>query len=129
MSYLQNQASQAFLDTRAVTGSMAILVNDDNKIVTSTNMKVGAYTIAAQPVSPAKISVFVTAADTADTMGTIVIVGTDEFGNAQTETVTPIAGATACTTGTFSTITSVTGAGWVIDGAECSNDTIIVGTY
>jgi hypothetical protein len=96
----------------------------DNRIVASTNMIVGAYTIAAQPLTPCKITVLATAAGAGDTMGTIVIKGV--VNNVPTtETITPIAGTTVTTVNTFSHIYSVTGAGWVIGEG---NDTIKVGT-
>ena len=103
------------------------VVADVDRIVTSANMKVGAYTVAAQPDIPRNVTVTVTAGDTADTMGTVVVVGTDINGNALTETITPVAGSTVAGTKAFKTVTSVTGAGWVIDGSEGTNDTITVG--
>jgi hypothetical protein len=96
-----------------------------NRIVTSTNMKVGAYTVANQPYIPSKITVKSTAAGTADTMGTITIEGIDENDIPKTETLTPISGSTVTSETIFKTVFSVTGAGWVIDGG---NDTIMVGT-
>lgn len=126
-SVLQENASKGIINSVGATGSIAILPADDDLIVTSTNMKVGAYTVAAQPKSACRISILATAGDTADTMGTVTIVGTDTVGDALTETVTPIAGTTVYTVGHFSTITSVTGAGWVIDAVEGTNDTIKVG--
>lgn len=100
------------------------VVDDVDRIVTSANMKVGAYTIAAQPDVPRNITVTQTAVDAEDTNGTVVIVGTDIAGNVITETLTPNAGATVAGAKAFKTITSVTGAGWVIGGG---NDTITVG--
>ena len=100
---------------------------DVDKIVTTADMKVGTYTIAAQPTAPCLLSVTVTAVGTADTMGTIAFVGTDISGAAQTETVTPVAGSTVYTTKEFATVTSATGAGWVIDGVEGTKDTITIG--
>jgi hypothetical protein len=99
---------------------------DDNLIVTSANMKVGTYTIDAQPSAPSLIGVKVTASGTADTMGTITYVGTDIDDRALTETVTPIAGSTVWTTNYFKTISTITGAGWVID-VGAGNDTLIIG--
>lgn len=96
----------------------------DNRIVASANMKVGAYTVAAQPLTPSKITVLATAAGATDTLGTIAIFGLVD-GEATIETVTPVAGTTVTTTNTFSHIYSVTGAGWVISEG---NDTIKVGT-
>jgi len=87
-------------------------------------MKVGAYTIAAQPDVPRNITVTQTAVDAEDTNGTIVIVGTDIAGNVITETLTPNAGVTVAGAKAFKTVTSVTGVGWVIGGG---NDTITVG--
>jgi len=100
------------------------VVDDVDRIVTSTDMKVGAYAIAAQPDVPRNITVTQTAVDAEDTNGTIVIVGTDIAGNAITETLTPNAGETVAGAKAFKTVTSVTGVGWVIGGG---NDTITVG--
>jgi hypothetical protein len=97
--------------------------NQTGYVVASTNMKVGAYTIAAQPASESRLSVLVTTQGTADTMGTVVIVGTVD-GTATTETVTPIANSRVWTTNVFSAVTSVTGVGWVI---ASTNDKIQVG--
>lgn len=101
-----------------------------NRIVASANMKVGAYTIAnASPVwaGGALITATATAGDTADTMGTLAVVGKDLFGLPLTETLTPVAGSTVTGTKIFRSVTSVTGAGWVIDAVEATNDTIVVG--
>lgn len=98
-----------------------------NRIVTSTNMKVGAYTVAAQPYVPSKITVKSTASGTADTMGTVVIHGIDKDDIPRTETIAPVSNSTVTTENIFKTILSVTGAGWVIDSGN-GNDTIMVGT-
>jgi hypothetical protein len=101
-----------------------------NRIVASANMKVGAYTIAnASPVwaGGAFITCAATAVNTADTMGTLVVVGKGLHGEALTETLTPVAGSTVTGTKAFRSVTSVTGAGWAIDGVEAGNDTIVVG--
>lgn len=103
------------------------VVADVDRIVTSVDMKVGAYTIAAQPDVPRNITVTQTAGATEDTNGTIVIVGTDINGTAITETLTPNAGATVAGAKAFKTVTSVTGVGWVIDGVESTKDTVTVG--
>ncbi len=102
------------------------LAADDDLIVTAVDMKVGAYTIAAQPYLGSRLSFTVTAGDTADTMGTIVVVGS-LGGVAISETVTPIAGDVVWTTNYFDALTSITGVGWVIDGEEGTKDTIKVG--
>lgn len=101
-----------------------------NRFVTSTNMKVGAYTVAntTMPTGGARqVTVAVTAGATADTMGTITVVGTGIGGGALSETITPVAGSTVTGSKWFVTVTAVTGAGWVIDAVEGTNDTIIVG--
>ena len=105
----------------------APLLADVDKIVTSTDMKVGAYTVAAQPDIARNITVTVTAVDTADTMGTITVVGTNINGKVISEVITPVADSTVAGVKAFKTVTSVTGAGWVIDAVEASNDTITVG--
>lgn len=96
---------------------------DTDAIVTTATMKVGTYTIAAQPGYPARISVTHTTAGSADTLGTITIAGT-VGGEATTEAITPIAGSTVYGSKYFTAITSVTGSGWVTDGTA---DSITVG--
>lgn len=92
-------------------------VEDTDWIVASADMKVGAYTLAhTAPDVPRNITVKVTATDAADTMGTVVVVGTNMNGEALTETITPSAGSTVAGTKAFKTVTSVTGAGWVTGG-------------
>lgn len=113
-----------FTNTAATTAAVT------NRIVTTTDMKVGAYTIAnASPVwsGGALITVTVTAGDTADTMGTLVIVGTDLTGATISETLTPEAGSTVTGTKVFRSVTSATGVGWEVDGAEGNPDAIVVG--
>lgn len=101
---------------------------DTDYFVESTNMKVGAYTLAHTAPLPAetprKVTVTQTAVGAEDTNGTIDIVGTDAAGAALTETITPNAGVTVAGVKYFRTITSITGVGWVINEG---NDTIIVG--
>lgn len=94
------------------------------RAVTSANMKVGTYTIANQPDVPRNLTVTHTAVSTADTLGTIAIVGTDYAGNALTETLTPSNGTVVAGTKAFRSVTSITGAGWVI---AAGNDTVTVG--
>ena len=116
-----------FASMKAFIGLSTLLAAADvDKIVTSANMKVGAYTVAAQPSAPSIITVTATAVGTADTAGTIIVVGTDIYDRAQTETIIPVAGSTVTGTKYFKSVTSVTGAGWVID-AGSGNDTITVG--
>ena len=116
-----------FAPMKAFLGLSTLLTAADvDKIVESTNMKVGAYTVAASPSVPSLITVTVTASGTADTMGTITVVGTDIYDRVLTEVITPVAGSTVTGTRYFKSVTSVTGAGWVID-AGAGNDTIVVG--
>jgi hypothetical protein len=98
-----------------------------NRIVTSTNMVVGTYTIAnASPVwsGGALITLTHTTATGADTLGTVTLVGKDLAGQTITEVLTPVADSTVTSTKIFRSVTSATGAGWVINGG---NDTIVIG--
>jgi hypothetical protein len=112
----------AYSNTAATTAAVA------NRIVTSTNMKVGAYTIAnATPVWGGAALITVTHTEVGggvDTLGTIVVVGTDLNGQVITDTITPVNGTGATGTKAFRTVTSVTGVGWVIG---TGNDTLVVG--
>lgn len=113
-----------YTNTAATTAAVT------NRIVTSANMKVGAYTIAnASPVwsGGAYLTFAVTAVGTEDTMGTIAVVGKGLHGEAVTETIVPVAGSTVTSTKVYRSVTSVTGAGWVIDAVEGTEDTIVVG--
>lgn len=111
-----------YTNTAATTAAVA------NRFVTLANMKVGGYTVAnASPVWSGGCLVTVTHATVAagtDTLGTILITGTDLTGAAISETITPLADTVATGTKIFRTVTAVTGAGWVIAGG---NDTITVG--
>ena len=104
---------------------------DVDRFVTSTNMKVGGYTIAnsgTQPTGGArKVTLTHTSGDTTDTLGTVALVGTDIDGVAQSETLTPSADAAVTSTNFYLTVTSATGASWVIDGVESTNDTLTIG--
>jgi hypothetical protein len=112
-------------------GSLA--VSDDDRFVTSVAMKVGAYTLALNAMPEAgvarKLLITVTqAGGVNDTMGTLVIVGTDLAGNALSETIAPTANSTKTTVNAFKTVTSITGAGWVRDAGAGTEDTIKIGT-
>jgi hypothetical protein len=98
---------------------------DTDAIVTSANMKVGTYTIAAQPTSAKRLSVTHTAVGNTDTLGTITIAGTVD-GTATTEVITPVANSTVYGNKFFDAdgITSITGAAWVTNGTA---DKITVG--
>lgn len=117
-----------FAPMKAFLGLSTLLTAADvDKIVESANMKVGDYTIAAQPSVPSLLGVTHASGDTTDTLGTITFTGTDLYNKALTETVTPEADGTVWTTRYFRTVTKITGAGWVIDGEEGTADTITVG--
>jgi hypothetical protein len=111
-----------YTNTAATTAAVA------NRFVASANMKVGAYTVAnASPAWSGGCLVTVThtqVGGVTDTLGTVVVVGTDLSGQALTETITPLDGTVATGTKIFRTVTSVTGAGWVIN---TGNDTLVVG--
>lgn len=110
-----------FTNTASTTAAVT------NRFVTSTNMKVGAYTLT-NTTAPWGGGFTVTATITAvtgnDTAGTLVVVGTSLAGQAVTETITLTAGSGGSGTTIFKSLTSVTGAGWVIN---VGNDTIVVG--
>lgn len=107
-------------------GSPAL--DDVDWFVASADMKVGAYVLAhtAPDVGARNVTVTQTITNAAeDTNGTIVVVGTALDGSSITETITPNGGATVAGAVAFATITSITGAGWVINGVD--EDTITVG--
>ena len=111
----------AFTAISATTAAVA------NRFVVSANMKVGAYTLAnTTPVWQG--GAFVTCAHVSvtgtDTLGTVTIVGVDIAGNVRSEVITPVADSTVTGLIAFRTITSITGAGWVIN---VGNDTIQFG--
>jgi hypothetical protein len=114
--------ANTFTHLAAATGAVA------NQFVVSTNMKVGLYTLAnsgAMPTAGARhVTVTHTTVSGADTLGTIDVVGTDLAGRTISESIVPLAGTIATGALWFSTVTSVTGTGWVISG---SNDTLVVG--
>lgn len=113
------------------TNFAAATVGDADRYVTTVDMKVGAYVLAQTAPSTGgarHVTCTRTFGDTADTAGTVVVVGKDLSGQTITETLTPGANAILVTgTKWFAKITSVTGVGWVIDGAEGTKDTIVVG--
>jgi hypothetical protein len=111
------------MSTRLAAATAAVT----DRFVASANMKVGTYTIAnATPAVPGarKVTVTHTAVTGNDTLGTLAVVGKDLLGNTITETITPLAGTIATGNLWFASVTSVTGAGWVIN---TGNDTIVVG--
>lgn len=101
------------------------VVADVDRIVTTANMKVGAYTIAAQPDIARNITVTHTqVGGVTDTLGTITVVGTNILGEDISEILTVEENDAAIGTKAFKTVTSITGAGWVINTVA---DTITVG--
>jgi hypothetical protein len=112
----------------SLTNTAASTAAVTNRFVTSTNMKVGTYTIAnASPTWSGGCLVTITHTTVAtgtDTLGTITIAGTGLNGQPLSEVMTPVADSTATSTNAFRTVTSATGAGWVIAGG---NDTIVIG--
>jgi hypothetical protein len=124
INYTGAQTAKAVLALAGLVGTKTVLPLTVDKIVTTANMKNGAYTIAAQPDVPARLTVHVSAAGAADTMGTIVFVGTRPDGTAIIETVIPSASAIVSTVNEFAAVTSATGAGWSINEG---NDTLTIG--
>lgn len=112
-----------FTNIAAATAAVA------NRFVTSTDMIVGAYTIVNSGVATwsGGFRVTLTHATVAagtDTLGTVTIVGLGMSGQAQTEVLTPVADSTVTGTKIFRSVTSATGAGWVVAGG---NDTLTIG--
>lgn len=99
-----------------------------NRYIVSTNMLVGAYTIANSGLPGDGLCHPVTVAHTTatgtDTLGTILFTGLDLDGRTITETITPVADSAATGTKAFKQVLSAVGSGWVINGG---NDTIIAG--
>lgn len=104
---------------------------DDDYLVVTTDMKATAYTLAhsAAPAGnpPRNVTVTHTANDTADTLGSLVIVGTNVNDEVITESVTILSGTVASSLKAFKTITSLTTPSWVIDGVEGTEDSIKIG--
>jgi hypothetical protein len=123
-SQLEIQAAKVTVGLSGLLGSKAVHALDVDKIVTVANMKLGTYTIAAQPTAPSRITVSHTAVGAVDTLGTINFIGTLPDGTVIHEKVTPVDGATVSTVNEFASVTSATGAGWVIGEG---NDTITIG--
>ena len=99
-----------------------------NRFVVSTDMKVGTYTVANSGTMPTggarNITVTTVQAVEPDTMGTVVIAGTNLDGETISESFVPETDATVTGSEWFVTVTSVTGAGWVTGGTA---DAITVG--
>ena len=100
---------------------------DVDRIVTVTDMIVGAYVIAAAiPLGGGAMNVTVSLTDAgaSDTPGTVDIVGTDIDDQVLLETITPVVNDIVQGTRAFKTVVSVTGVGWIISEG---NDQITVG--
>ena len=101
---------------------------DDDWVVVDVAMKVGTYLVAhASPVDglARNVTVIRTVGGNADTPGTIIVAGTDVDGRAVSDTIAVgTTGVTVVGVVAFKTVTSVTGAGWVINQAA---DTVKVG--
>ena len=110
------------------TGITASTAAVANRFVASVNMANGAYTLAQTTPPWAQGGCLVTATITGvtgnDTPGSITIVGTGVNGQAVTEVLPLVAAGTATSVNVFKTLTSITQAGWVINGG---NDTIVIG--
>jgi hypothetical protein len=98
-----------------------------DKIVTSVDMKnTTSYSIAASPDVPRALLVTITQqGGVDDTMGTLLVTGTDYANAVLTETITPTANSTTEGTKAFKTVTSIVGSNWISDTTA---DHIQVGT-
>lgn len=101
----------------------------DNRFLNSVNMQATAYTLDETTLPadnpPRNVSVTHTqVGGVSDTLGDLVVVGTDVNDEAITETITISDGGVAVGTKAFKTVTSLITADWVIDTTE---DTIEVG--
>jgi hypothetical protein len=105
-----------------------------NRLVTTTAMKVGLYTVANSGISADGYAHPVTLARTLagtslDTAGTVLFTGLDNAGNTITDTLTPgTSTTTVYGTKAFKSVSSIEGIGWVInpDGTSTA-DTIVCG--
>jgi hypothetical protein len=110
----------------------AAAVADVDRIVTSANMKnTTTYTIAnassADSLCRNVTMDVATVGGVADTMGTILVTGTDYNDEVITETFTPVSGAQVVGVRAFKTVTAAVGTGWARDGAGGTEDTIEIG--
>jgi len=100
---------------------------DVDRVVTVTDMIVGAYVIdEATPLGGGAMNVTITTAvaDGIDTMGTVLITGTDLDDQVLTDTIIPATDATVQGTRAFKTVVSAVGAGWSTNGGA---DQITIG--
>jgi hypothetical protein len=99
------------------------------RIVVSTNMANGAYSIANSGLAPwsqggFQLTLTHTTVAGTDTLGTIAVVGVGIDGVAKTETLVPVADSTVTGVNIYRSITSMTQAGWT---AVSTADTIVAG--
>jgi hypothetical protein len=100
-----------------------------DRFLNSVNMKVGAYTLdeTTIPTQGARhINVTHTLGGNVDTLGTLTVVGKDLAGQTITEVITPVDSSLVAGTKWFASVTSVTGAGWVVS-VDTTPDTIEIG--
>ena len=107
-------------------------VEDADAIVVTADMKVGTYTLTSDPAAytpdvPRNVSVTHTSNDATDTLGTITFVGTNIDDEVISEVITPSADTVVYGVKAFKTVTSVTGADWIIDGTGAVADSVICG--
>jgi hypothetical protein len=99
---------------------------DDAAIFTSTNMNAFGYTITNQPNQTRVITFSHVVTDTADTVGTIAVVGTNALDTVQSETIiVPTGTGRVQTLKMYKALTSLTPSGWSKGGA--TPDTISCG--
>lgn len=112
------------------TNLAAANTDDADRFLLSVDMKVGAYTLDQTTIGTqgAKhVSVTHASVGTTDTLGTVTIVGRNLAGQTISEVITPVADSTVEGTKWFLSLISATGAGWVIDAVEGTEDTITIG--
>lgn len=97
---------------------------DDDFLKASGNMANGAYAITGVITQTRPITFTVTVVGLSDTYGYIEVIGTNELGEVQSETITPSVGRVQSLK-SYKTITSITQFGWVATGTA---DTIEIGT-
>ena len=100
-----------------------------DRFLNSVDMKVGAYVLdetTALYEGARHVMVTHTLGGNVDTLGTVVITGTDLSGNVISETITPSDSTWVLGTQWFATVTGATGVGWVVS-ADTTEDTIEIG--
>jgi hypothetical protein len=127
-SELEDPALQTLLDAayEAIGGRTGAAIAD--QFVVSTAMKNGVYSLAHGGAMPTagtrRVTVTHASATGADTLGGVTVAGLSRTGQAISDVIVPLADARATGALLFSAVSSVTGAGWAINGG---NDTLVVG--